>query len=275
MPIVGFTDAAGVDVPFADVLRGVGDWDGLPLPFVRMLAKQYRPTDHYGDDDTVSVTTIIAPIQQTRLLQRHDVFVAPLDNLAAADGTMIHALLEEGVVKEDTETIAEQKLVIERMGQKIGGTFDLLQNDVSEDPNANRWTGSDYKRMGSYAAQKMLREGVYKGSPDKFWQAQIYRLMCQEVLGVQVDRWQLVCWLKDWTASRYGDLAPVTVIEVPLLETSRVENYLASRILEWQAADMCDDDGLPECSKDETWGGRRCASYCAAAEVCQQLRRKA
>jgi hypothetical protein len=93
-----------------------------------------------------------------------------------------------------------------------------------------------------------------------------------EHAGLVVPRWRLVTIARDWTASKYeGTIRPVEPIEIPLIEPERVEAYMRERIALYTAAEMCDDAGLPECSRDETWNGRRCAQWCDAASVCKQF----
>lgn len=294
MPIVGFIDDAGSRVSFGELRAGAGVF-GLPRPLLRVLAAGYRSSDHYGAADVVSVTTLGNPVQQTRLLERHDVYVKPLDNLWAVFGSVAHGLFEAEVSELE---IAERRLVIDFEGQLVGGTFDLLERD------GDGWLGRDYKVMGTYPIAKMKAEGVWKAKPEYLLQANVYRYMlsrpdAREVVlrdgsnhakspdgapvlepfehaGLEVTRWQLVTIGRDWTARENGStLSPVELIDVPLIAPERVENYLRQRITLYQAAGLCDDAGLPACSRDETWNGRRCASYCAAASVCRQLAGKA
>jgi hypothetical protein len=292
VPVVGFIDADGREVRFAEIKRGAGNFAGLPLPFVVALAKGYRASDHYGRDDVVSVTTIIGPVQATRLLERHEVFVEPLRNLWALFGTIGHAILEAGAAELD-DVVTERRLVVERDGQLVGGTFDLIEKVDGE------LVGRDYKVTAAFGVSKMKTEGVYKGKPEYFWQAQLYRLLLSDPdalevienddgsrslvrfehagIGRDIKRWQLCGWSRDWNERTYGrTLKPVELVDVkPLLAIPRVENYLRERLTLYAASGLCDDDGLPACSSTETWAGRRCAKWCDAAGVCAQLKRKA
>lgn len=282
MPVVGFIDDAGKRIKFADIDKGKGFFE-LPRPFLRAMAAGYRPANHYGDTDVVSVTTLANPVQQVRLLQRNDVYVAPLSSWQAQLGTFAHAGLEAHV--DNSVEVAERRLVIDFEGQLVGGTFDLLEREAGE------WIGRDYKIIGAYAVSKMVTDGVAKGKIEYALQGNVYRYMIgrpdvREVVqtddgpvlvpfehaGLQVSRWQLVCWARDWSASkRAGTIKPVEMLDVDLIAPERVENYLRQRIAVYAASGMCDDAGLPECTRDETWNGRRCASWCDAASVCKQF----
>jgi len=280
MPVVGFIDTRGKRVRFADIAKGAGAWE-LPRPFLRALASGYRAADHYGSTDVVSVTTLGNPVRQTRLLQRHEVFVDPLRSMWAMFGTIGHSILERAALEEDDGLIAERRLVIDFEGQLVGGTFDLLERD------GDIWIGRDYKVTGAYGVSKMKHEGVVEAKLEYAMQANVYRYMiarhdAMEVVdrglvpfqhaGLVVSKWQLVAWSRDWSASKHsGSIKPVELVDVPLISAERVENYLRQRIVEYKAAGMCDDDGLPKCSPDEMWHGRRCAQWCDAAEVCSQF----
>lgn len=289
MGVVGFIDDSGQRLRFPDVLAGAGSFTTrnghpVPRPMVATLAKSYRAADHYGDERTVSVTSLIAPVQLKRLEQRHEVYVRPLDNLWAAYGTIAHGLYESGVNAEAGD-IVERKLVIERDGFKIGGTFDLLELMAVGEDGLRIYQGRDYKVTSAYGVKKMIAEGVYAAKEDYFWQAQIYRLVAEDPNAVEllpdgttrpwtpvhIDNWALVAVSRDYNQRSHGvHFGPVELVPVPLLAKERVENYIRSRLMVWGASEMCDDAGLPNCTPEETWQGRRCADYCPVAGRCHQ-----
>lgn len=291
MAVVGFIDITGQEVRFEDIQNGAGNFGDTPRAVIRSLARQERKPDHYGDPSVVSVTTIINPVQQTRLVQRHDLFVDPMSRIWSTYGTVSHGFFEAGAQPTD---IVEHKLVIERDGVKIGGTFDLLEFTTTSGATVAIYQGRDYKVTSAYSVKGMLQEDVYHAKPDYFWQAQLYHLMTQDpevrevrhfksqkdpelVLWehagkVSVDNWALVAICRDWNERMHGKVLPQPIATIPirLLELSRVENYLRQRILVYKASEMCSDEGLPACTDEETWQGRRCAKYCAAYPVCHQ-----
>jgi hypothetical protein len=172
VPVVGFIDDAGKRVKFADIASGKGEW-WLPRPLLRALSRSYRSADHYGAGDVISVTTLGNPVQQIRLMQRHDVYVDPLRSLWAMHGTLAHAWLEAGLDPDSGNEVAERRLVIDFEGQLVGGTFDLIERD---DPAAP-WVGQDYKVLGGYKVAKMVNEGAVKGALEYVMQANVYRYM--------------------------------------------------------------------------------------------------
>lgn len=320
VPVVGFIDDRGERHTFAAIAAGSGTF-ALPRPLVLAFAGGYRAADHYGDTSVVSVTTLINPVQQTRLMQRHDLYVKPLANMWALFGTLGHAVVE-GYALDRDDAIAERRLVIERDGQRIGGTFDLLQLEDGS------WHGKDYKVTSAYSVAGMKAHGVRKSKPEYHIQANIYARMiadadarevveipamcrgcCEPIAyckldqdcgvppnthglapfehaGLEVASWSLVAWVRDWKADRGSktmsvtpypsrepvELDPIEIIPITLGKAAGVEQYLRERLIEYAASGMCDDTGLPRCSPSETWNGRRCKAYCAAAPVCAQIR---
>ena len=291
MSVVGFIDSDGEQITFEGVRAGWGRFltkGGMPAPRALLcaLVDQYRPANHYGEAKSISVTTLIDPVQKTRLMERHDLFVKWDDNIWAAYGSIAHGFFEAGARPE--VDIVEHKLLIERDGYLIGGTFDLLEGE-----GANVFAGRDYKITSAYGVKGMVAEGIYKAKPEYFWQANIYHLMTQDPnvrwivmdeLGVRttipwphagmvrVRDWGLVAISRDWNARQHGvHIGPIEVVQVPLIELERVENYLSQRLAVYAASEMADDAGLPACTVEETWQGRRCAAYCAAASRCHQF----
>lgn len=306
MPVAGFVDSNGERVTFDELRAGKGVFrtrsgHEAPRAMLRALASHYRGSDHYGADDAVSVTTIISPIQKVRLEQRYDLYVEWDDNIWASYGTIAHGFFEAGAAEGD---VVEHRLVIEREGVKIGGTFDLLESanhsyydKVDGEPvyTGSLYRGRDYKVTSAYGVKLAVQaeletpgRGVYREKPDYFWQGNLYHLMTQDpdvkqvVNGelvpwplagkVKVENWALAAIVRDWSERTHGKvIGPVEMLDIPLLELSRVENYLSQRIALYLASGMCDDAGLPACTPEETWHGKRCAKYCAAAPVCKQI----
>lgn len=290
MPVVGFIDANGEQIRFADIEAGKGDWGFIPPEILLALSHNYRSADHYGDESVISATTIVAPVQITHLLKRHEVFVDGLGDLWSGLGTAVHALFEANPARGD---IAEVQLVADIGGQMIGGTFDLLR--PTGEPG--HVCGKDYKITSVMSAEMMAHGGLtWNGDKaDYFWQAQIYKriitdpevqmvvegksgkkaLLPWPLAGtLEVDGWDIITVLRNWTKRTHGRKFPIPIASIPvpiLLENDRIDNYLNQRITLYKAAGMCEDKDLPNCTVEETWEGRRCKDYCAPAGVCHQL----
>src|SRR5690242_2910190 len=147
--IVGFIDALGRRIPFAEL--ETGEWD-YPMPVIRWLAKQHD--DHgsrYGFKGLgFSVTELVAPTQVTMLKRRHEVYVQPDEGIKSALGTLMHYAIEMSTPVNDTTVLREHKMVREVDGVEIGGTADLIEME----------DGSDYKLVAGYSVSKMLNKGV-------------------------------------------------------------------------------------------------------------------
>jgi hypothetical protein len=300
--VAGFRDLNGENVKFDRVYAGDGDFGEMPRALLVTLAKGYRRSGHYGDQDVISVTTLIDSPQIARLHQRHEVFVEPLDGLWTTFGSVAHALFENGASDQD---IVEHKLVVDFEGTKIGGTFDLLElqqpaRTAGGITTPAVYSGKDWKVTSSYSIEKMLG-GDISWNGEKytyFWQAQVYKWMIgrpdvQQVItecdmngqpkrtflepwdhaGSQIDSWNIVAICRNWSARNHKRKigAPVRVIPVePLLEDHRIENYLRERTAVWGLSGMCEDHDLPDCSPVENWNGRRCEDWCDVAPYCHQ-----
>lgn len=274
MSVVGFIDDSGAKIRFADVIAGAGDFRTrrgapVPRPLLRLLARQYRDTsEHYGSREAVSATELIAPTQIRVLLDRHEVFVRPLDNLWAAYGALMHLLLESAQAQEEAPDFfrAEQRYLWKQhdLPRPVAGTIDFLERE------GDGWHGWDYKVMSSYGVRQMVFEGV-ESKPEYLWQANIYAWLLRMHEENVLD-WRITAICRDWTERAHGKhIGPVEVIEVPLKPVDEVEAFVRERLTLLEAAQMCDDGGLPHCSPEETWGGKRCESHCPVAAHCVQI----
>lgn len=252
--IVGFIDSLGRRIPFAEL--ETGEWD-YPMPVIRWLAKQHD--DHgarYGFKRLgFSVTELVAPTQVTMLKRRHDVYVQPDEGIKSALGTLMHYAIEMATPVDDTTILREHKMVREFEGVEIGGTADLI--------NMNH--GSDYKLTSRYSVKKMLDKGVREGSPDYFWQGNIYSWLYG---GAQ--SWELVLVTRDHDSRTKH--RPVETVMVPLLPLEEVEAYIRGRVAELKSNLDAPDHALTPCTDEDMWGGRRCAGYCEGAAFCHQYR---
>lgn len=252
--VVGFIDSVGRRIPFAEL--DTGEWD-YPMPVIRWLAKQHD--DHgarYGFKKLgFSVTELVAPTQVTMLKRRHDVYVQPDEGIKSALGTLMHYAIEMATPSNDTGVLREHKMVRELGGVEIGGTADLI--------NYNH--GSDYKLTSKWSVKKMLDHGVRAGSPDYFWQGNIYSWLYGGAAS-----WELVLVTRDHDSRTKH--RPIEVVEVPLLPAAEVEAYIWGRVAELTRAQNLPDSQLPNCTDEDNWQGRRCAGYCEGAAFCHQFR---
>lgn len=270
--ICGFVDSLNQQVRFEEIAQGKGlfltaDGSEIPRPLVNALAKQYRDTGaHYKFDAKlpgISATELISPIQQTMLVRRHNIFVRPDDAFFAMLGTLMHKVIEigsEGLEGYDSE----RKIVAMFDGVQVGGTIDLIRH-----LDSGVVEGGDYKLTSAYKIKKMKQYGVEATSPEYHWQGNIYAWLYMMETGNVPIAWNLHTLCRD-----HGSRTQVEKIEtipIRLEDAGTVENYISTRIVQLKAAEERPDSLLPRCTTEETWQGRRCAKYCAAAPACGQF----
>ena len=164
----------------------------------------------------------------------------------------------------------------------------------------------DAKRMGVYEAQKGL-------DASKEAQANLYGHLYREMNGVEVVGLEIVGTLRDWSKTQVGkrwavvkpgakravklfddpddaatwidaqnDSARLSIerressypesqefkAQVPIWDEDRIEAFMLERLRLHLAA------ATPPCSDEETWGGRRCKSYCDVAGFCPQFNKE-
>lgn len=207
---------------------------GLPQVLVRAIEN-----DSYDKVGDISVTSLIKPPRMVQLMMRHSDEISEdvADNIWRLFGTSVHYVMERG---ESKTSLAEERLVMSRLGWDISGKPDLYEDEII----------FDYKVTSIYA----VADGV---KPE--WEAQlnIYKLL-YESAGFPVKGLKIIAILRDWNRNiikRRKDLPdkPVTVLEVPVWSIGRAEAYLAERIKLHQAAVLLGDDDLPWCTHDERW----------------------
>lgn len=269
MSAVGFIDRLGNKVPFAEVREGRGSFD-IPLPLLRALAANYRPADHYGADDVLSATTLIGPPQIRQLERRHDTYVQPMDGIWATYGTVMHGILEDYGIERDSidhfasgDVLTEMKMTYDFEGQKIAGTADRF--------TVSSGLGEDWKVTSAYGIKQMLNDGVKAAKPEYWLQANIYKYLLKKVHDLDATEWNLILIARDYNARQHANFRPIEIVPVEMMPMDHIETYIRQRIVFHQAAALCDDDGLPNCTTAETWEGRRCAKYCSVAQFCHQL----
>lgn len=215
----------------------------LPDEVVKAILK-----DRYNDDSEepsdFSITRIIAPIQQTVLLSRHqdDTVIADVtDFFWSFLGSIAHQVLEEQW-HEQAGSFAEKRLYTTAHGKTISGKLD----------NYKDWEIRDYKSTKSYKIMK----GDYTD-----WERQLncYAHLCR-VNGYPVKAISVIALIFDYkefeSYKKNYPPAPVQVIRIPLWSDDRAKRYLEDRVKDLLRASTINDQSLPytyPCSKEEMW----------------------
>lgn len=227
---------------------------GFPQALVRAAEN-----DPYSSKGDISTTRLIAPPRQVQLIKRHnaDLEEDVSKRVWSLFGQGLHAVLERAA---PDPALSEKRYSAEVLGWVVTGQIDVEEDGVLY----------DYKATKVYA---------YMKGPSEEWVAQgnVNRWLMSKN-GRPINRLSNVLFLKDWNArdsKKKGYPAQdVATLELPLWGLDVAEQYVYERVRLHQEAAKQADDALAECTEEETWGGRRCAGWCAAASVCSQYKSK-
>lgn len=171
-------------------------------------------------------------------------------------GNSIHRELEEAA-KDLPGYVVEKRFYIEVDGVKIGAKIDLF--DISSG------ILYDWKSTSVYSVRRGLKE---EHAQQLNIGAECMRQAGYDVKGLKI------AWLPtdhrswerekfDWYPEEYAE------VDVPIISSEEVITFIKERVAAHKGAEK----KLPKCSESETWGGRRCAQWCAVAPFCTQYKK--
>ena len=285
MPLRGFKYSDGEKVLLEKVKRGNVDVGrmGVSLPTLLHMSKDRPP------NRKPSTTELLNGTCQSYLERTTDYYIYPEDNAFSLAGTLHHLKLEES--SEGLDRL-ESELTLEHLG--ITGTVDLYDKETR--------TLVDYKFSGSYKIAKCLgvqfkyvqhpterykRSGRWgkAGTPKRIkefyidkntadledwgWQLNFYRYLLENN-GYPVDKMFIQATVRDaglQIARERGIEKKIYMIDIPYIDNEHLINRYSQKkeaLLKALASRE-----LPEvCTKEETWNGIKCESYCSVREVC-------
>lgn len=212
----------------------------LPPEVVAALTRDRYTAD--GEDPfDYSASTIVSPVQQTILKQRHK------DNLKVFDvidlfwsflGSVSHSVLEEAW-HESMGGFVEQRLYMDLCGKRISGKLDRYVKPAIR----------DYKSTKVYKIMKGDFEDWEKGQ-------NVYAYLCR-MNGLPVETLTIIALLFDWKKNEVYKKgypkAPIVTIPLKLWTIQEQEDYVYDRLQLLKQAEQLDDFSLPECSEKERW----------------------
>ena len=254
-----------------------------PLGFLQLCAKQRKW------NGTPSVTQLIDGTRKQFLMMTTDYAEDPKDCAWKVLGTKSHS----GLDNDNDMSFTEEK--VEGFG--MSGTADL----VEQQQNGDLWL-VDYKVSGSFKVAQAL--GLVKvererfdeqGNPLKYkngkvqkdvswvadptkrdlkdWALQLnaYRMLFEKQ-GFKITALKIFTVVRDgrtYIAEGRGVTDPFTYIDIPILPDSEVSEYFGKK---GKALCTAMTGGVvpPPCSADETWNGRKCASFCPVKNKCME-----
>jgi hypothetical protein len=211
----------------------------LPIEVYNALTKNRYSADDGGERKTdFSVSTLIAPIQQTILRKRYPDCNSEdcIDRVWTLFGHIAHSLLEE---HGSDDSITERRFYMEVLGKTISGQVDHYKD--------RRIT--DYKTTGTYKIQAKSYED---------WQKQLncYATMCEEN-GYPVDSIKVIAILRDWKEpdDYKPDYPNAPIVEIPLLKWSAGARmrYITERVQMLINNEALPDECLMRCTDAERW----------------------
>lgn len=252
----------------------------LPEVFVNALKHDTHVTN--GD---ISVTQLIdAP--QIRYLRKNNVIEEDaMDMIFTLMGTAVHHILEKAEIKStEAQSIIQtsgilSKMAIESKEPKLKAAADFLKdlalkrfpdafNDDVVTEQTISFTVDDMIISGTFdkliKSTKTLQDYkncsvyqyIYPEARDK-WAAQmnIYVYLIWKVLGIKVEKIEIIAIFKDWKESgKLGNRdypeTPIKVIPIPVYSIEQMETYIKKRVALHRRADKGD---VPECSAKERW----------------------
>ena len=241
-----------------------------------------------------STTQLLNGTRLTYLEITTNYAVDPFDRAFALLGTVHHRRLE--VVAQKLNALAEEKLDAE-----VTGILDLLVPDESAEKEAYElW---DYKTSGSFKVAKALgmvgkkvpdpsgaryeKSGSWgkAGDPKMItvwerepaaadmwdWELQLNKYRVEiEIIGFPISRMFIQATVRDggtMVANNRGITDNIIVIPVKRLDDSYVKEYYRAK-REALLTALEKKELPPPCDSRESWGGKRCRSYCDVWEFC-------
>lgn len=212
----------------------------VPQPLVTLAE-----ADHYSKGAAdYSVTELIPPPRIARLRKKHEASLQKdvTDMFWSLLGSAVHVILERG--KTDG-WISEERLFAQIDGVILSGAIDL-QEQTPEGVILH-----DFKVTSVWAVMNDKIE----------WEQQlnIYKLLVEKVKGQKVIGLRICAILRDFNRHDVGKdgypKAPIHVVEIPMWDDSRVEQYVMERLnLHRDSKVQADfDEQLPLCSDKERW----------------------
>jgi hypothetical protein len=190
----------------------------------------------YLDEQRVSVTSLLAPAHQLRLLDRHwnELEVDPLDLIPSLLGTAWH---DAAAQHDPPEGVSEERLEVEFQGWRISGQPDYWDSEVVID----RKTAKTWSR-------------IY-GSPEWEQQLNLYAWLIDQI-GPDAAPWprrlEIHVVYTDWMesgAKRNADYpkSRFEIIPIPNWSADETASFIRQRL------DLLEMPTPPLCSSDERW----------------------
>jgi len=222
----------------------------LPLPVFKALTK-----DLYDKKGDYSVTELIGPVKIGILKDRHkdDIVIEASDLLWSMRGESMHYIAQKA---ELPNSVIERRIIADVFDKELS-----MKADYIYPISSNQHELLDFKDTKVFVA----KNGMIKS--EWIWQSNIYRLMYNREMDLNITRMKNVLFLGDWkyaerwikhaaqdenTQNPYPDI-PIVVVDIPEKSESEILEYIKNRIVMFEDAKQFPDDELPDCTESERW----------------------
>jgi|APSaa5957512535_1039671.scaffolds.fasta_scaffold35128_2 hypothetical protein len=203
------------------------------LPEIIVRAVTNDPYDAGNTD--ISVTSLIAPIQQRYLQKKHNSKLTENveDRIWALLGSSVHSVIERAASEGD---IVEERYFQKIEGYNVSGQIDLIASNALY----------DFKVTSAFAVL---------GDHKPEWEYQL-NLLHYLANNPEIKKLAIIAILRDWSkfrAMKGGDYPKAQVIEIPipLWDREKQEKYLLDRLRGHMRA--IEDNSMPDCTDSEKW----------------------
>lgn len=240
-----------------------------------------------------STTQLLKGTCQAYLELTEDYAVKPSDEMYKILGTKIHSRLETEGHNQITEERLEWEgitgiidVLYEEDGQqvladyKVSGSFPIARalglksksiRSKTEKYKRKTTSGGRVYLAGEYKVEKEWyrdKESVDFGT----WREQInfYRVMLEHV-GFKIDRMVVQAIVRDGgtrAAVQYGVFGKSYLIDIPKINDLEIISYFKHKRDALLSALETKKTPAP-CSAGESWGGRKCESFCSVSKFCK------
>lgn len=230
---------------------------GLPEAFVRAVIND--PYDRGASD--YSATSLSEPARASSLIEKFkdEIEIDVSTRVASIIGQGTH-LVAERAARPDIDLCEKRffaDFVVDGALFTISAQIDLYETDSQK--------LYDWKTTKAFAFSSKAGNGK---KPEWVTQMNIGAEIMRRN-GHHPGSLHIIALLKDWKKTDPSHpKTEVVCVDLPLWEREKVVSYIEERIRAQVAARVV----LPECSQKETWGGRKCESWCDASSVCDQYK---
>lgn len=252
MPLIGLIDEQGRSLTWDEISNGEGIFSD-PIP-VLLSFKERTP---YCDYSATELLNDPLPLWMSRNI---DYYESVGDLFDRNLGIAIHGYIEG--VETGPNVRKEERMVVDFEGTKIGGTFDLLIDDLLH----------DYKSI-THAKLSYIRKGIADMDHWKH-QMSIYRLLLKMSESTEIKDFAKICMIVrdfrsyEYRKAEYNDCTYPRRVNhtLPLLSYTETEELIQHRIAVHE--DFAKDP-TPSSKDCDNWHGIRCREYCAFTDICE------